>query len=152
MTTMIFIQNFQARKLLPKENQISKSIGNLLYALATRSKQQIHSLHKYLIKYICDEKIKTEQQLLAAIDYLLSNPQEPVDVKALEESAGVGVVVTPADIERVIEQVIGENKSKLLEQRYSFSVGTLLAEVRKRLKWADGKAVKAEMDVQVRGN
>lgn len=152
MTTMIFIQNFQARQLLPKENQISKSIGNLLYALATRSKQQIHSLHKYLIKYICDEKIKTEQQLLAAIDYLLTNPQEPVDVKALEESAGVGVVVTPADIERVIEQVIGENKSKLLEQRYSFSVGTLLAEVRKRLKWADGKAVKAEMDVQVRGN
>jgi glutaminyl-tRNA synthetase len=36
-----------------------------------------------------------------------------------------------------------------LEQRYDFPVGTLLGEVRKRLKWADGKAIKSEMDVQV---
>lgn len=58
--------------------------------------------------------------------------------------------MTPEDIERVIEEVIAQNKAKLLEQRYDFSIGTLLAEVRKRLKWADGRAVKAEMDVQVR--
>lgn len=87
---------------------------------------------------------------LAAIDYLLSNPTEPVDQKALEENAGIGVTVTPADIERVIEEIINENKTKLLEQRYDFPIGTLLGEVRKRLKWADGKAVKAEMDVQVK--
>ena len=86
---------------------------------------------------------------LAAIDYLLSNPTEPVDQKALEESAGIGITVTPEEIERVIEDVIGQNKTKLLEQKYDFPVGTLLGEVRKRLKWADGKAVKDEMDVQV---
>jgi len=57
----------QAKKILPNENQISKSIGNLLYALSTRSKQQIHHLHSYLIKYICEEKIKNEQQLLGII-------------------------------------------------------------------------------------
>lgn len=70
----------------------------------------------------------------------------------MEESAGVGVVVTPADIERVVEQVIEENKSKLLEQRYGFPIGTLLGEIRKRLKWADGKEVKTEVDVQVGRN
>jgi hypothetical protein len=58
---------FQAKKIFPKENQIPKSVGNLLYALSTRSKQQIHHLHHYLIKYICDEKIKNEQQLLGFI-------------------------------------------------------------------------------------
>jgi hypothetical protein len=52
---------------LLQENQISKSIGNLLYALSTRSKQQIHHLHKYLIQYICEEKIKNELQLLGHI-------------------------------------------------------------------------------------
>ena len=85
----------------------------------------------------------------AAVDYLLSNPTEPVDQKALEESAGIGVTVTPEEIERVIEGIIEQNKGKLLEQRYEFPIGTLLTEVRKRLKWADGKAVKSEMDVQV---
>jgi len=74
---------------------------------------------------------------------------EPVDQKALEESAGIGVTVTPEEIERVIEEVIEQNKTKLLEQRYDFPIGTLLSEVRKRLKWADGKAVKSEVDVQV---
>ena len=49
-----------------------------------------------------------------------------------------------------IEEIIAANKAKLLEQRYDFPIGNLLMEVRKRLKWADGKAVKAEMDVQVR--
>jgi glutaminyl-tRNA synthetase len=87
---------------------------------------------------------------LAAIEYLLTNPTEPVDQKALEEHAGIGVAVTPEEIERVIEEIIAQNKTKLLEQRYDFPVGTLLGEVRKRLKWADGKAVKSEMDVQVR--
>ena len=74
-----------------------------------------------------------------------------MDTKALEEGAGIGVTVTPEEIERVIEEIIAQNKTALLEQRYNFSVGTLLTEVRKKLKWADGKAVKAEMDVQVSG-
>ena len=81
----------------------------------------------------------------------MTNPLEPVDIKALEASAGIGVIVTPEEIERVIEQVIQENKDRLLEQRYSFPIGTLLGEVRKRLPWADGKATKSELDVQVRG-
>ena len=85
-----------------------------------------------------------------AIEYLLINPTEPTDHKALEESAGIGVLVTPEEIERVVEEIIEENKTKLLEQRYQFPIGTLLSEVRKCLKWADGKAVKTEIDVQVR--
>jgi glutaminyl-tRNA synthetase len=46
--------------------------------------------------------------------------------------------------------VINQNKTKLLEQRYDVPIGTLLGEARKRLKWADGKAIKTEMDVQVK--
>lgn len=37
-----------------------------------------------------------------------------------------------------------------MEQRYEFSLGALLTEVRERLKWADGKALKNEMDKQVK--
>ncbi|CAF3801039.1 unnamed protein product [Rotaria sp. Silwood1] len=139
----------EAKTILSNENQISKSIGNLLYSLSTKSKQQIYHLHKYLIKYICEEKIKNEQQLIAAIDYLLTNPTEPIDQKALEESAGIGVNVTIDDIKRVVKEVIEENKSKLIDQGYNFSMNTLINEARYRLKWADGRLLKNEMDDQL---
>ncbi|CAF5009243.1 unnamed protein product, partial [Rotaria sp. Silwood1] len=34
----------EAKTILSNENQISKSIGNLLYSLSTKSKQQIYHL------------------------------------------------------------------------------------------------------------
>ena len=34
--------------------------------------------------------------------------------------------------------------------RYRFNPGAVLAELKKRLKWADGATVKKEMDAQVR--
>lgn len=33
--------------------------------------------------------------------------------------------------------------------RYRFNVFQLMSEVRKRLKWADGKVIKAEVEIQV---
>ncbi len=49
-----------------------------------------------------NKKKKLSFIFLAAIDYLLSNPTESIDVKALEESAGIGIVVTSDDIQRVV--------------------------------------------------
>lgn len=43
--------------------------------------------------------------LLAAMDYLLSNPLEPVDVKKLEAACGVGVVITPDQIEAAVSKL-----------------------------------------------
>lgn len=40
-------------------------------------------------------------------------------------------------------------KPELLEKRYRYPVGMLLGKVRAKLPWADGKAVKAETDMQV---
>ena len=37
----------------------------------------------------------------------------------------------------------------MLSKRYRYNTGLLMADVRKSLKWADGKAVKSEIDVQV---
>ena len=36
-----------------------------------------------------------------------------------------------------------------MSKRYRYNTGLLMADVRKSLKWADGKAVKSEIDVQV---
>ena len=79
----------------------------------------------------------------------MQKPDPKVDVAAFEEACGVGVVVTPEMVEAEVEKAIKAVRAELLEKRYRYNTGLLMAEVRKGLKWADGKAVKSEIDVQV---
>lgn len=51
------------------------------------------------------------------MDYLMANPVGEVNIKSFEESCGVGVVVTPEQIEHEVEKVIKKNQSELLEKR-----------------------------------
>jgi len=56
----------------------------------------------------------------------LSNPNDALNVKAFEESSGIGVVVTPQQIKLAVEQVVKKNLSELLEKRYKYPLGPLL--------------------------
>ena len=40
-------------------------------------------------------------------------------------------------------------KDELVKSRYRFNTGILMGVVRNKLKWADGKAIKSEIDMQV---
>ena len=44
--------------------------------------------------------------VLAALEYLLHNPGDAVDIAALEAAAGVGVVVSPDEIEEAVSTLI----------------------------------------------
>lgn len=55
--------------------------------------------------------------LTAAMDYLISNPIGNVNIKAFEESCGVGVVILPEQIEMEVEKVLKLNEKELLEKR-----------------------------------
>lgn len=63
---------------------------------------------------------------------------------------GVGIVVTPEEIEKVVEKVIQQHREELLVKRYKFNVGLVLQQVRNELPWANGKSVKSEVDLQVK--
>ena len=85
----------------------------------------------------------------AAFEYFLANIKENVDVKAFNEFCGVGVVVTPEQIKATVAEVINKNKDELVKSRYKFPLGNLMSELRNKIKWADGKLVKTELDNQV---
>ena len=51
------------------------------------------------------------------MDYLMSHPVGNVDIKAFEESCGVGIVVTPEKIEQEVEKVIKAHLSEIKEKR-----------------------------------
>ncbi|CAH0721689.1 unnamed protein product, partial [Brenthis ino] len=124
--------------------------GLLIYHLATKIKPQIANKISFICKYIADGKLDSSLRIDAALEYLLSHvSEEKVDVKKFENACGVGVVVTPEQVEQAVEKHMAKYKQELLEKRYRFNSGIIMQAVRADLKWADGKAIKNEVDVQI---
>nr|CAG4649950.1 EOG090X01EL [Sida crystallina] len=131
------------------KKELGKGHGMLLYHIATKVKPQISAHIPLLSKYVATDKIDSELRLNAAMDYLMSNPVGSVNMKAFEESCGVGIIVTPEEIEQEVEKIFKSHLNEIKEKRYRFNVGLIMSEVRNALKWADGKKVKSEIDVQL---
>ncbi|XP_053325199.1 glutamine--tRNA ligase [Spea bombifrons] len=126
---------------------VDKVTGTLLYSVSSRLKDTKRL--SFLVGYIANKKINTDLQLNAALDYVKAHPVDPIDVADFEKECGVGVIVTPEQIEEAVEAVIQKCKAQLLEERYRFNMGLLMGEARNKLKWADGKIIKNEVDMQV---
>uniref|UniRef100_A0A8C9B0I9 Glutamine--tRNA ligase n=1 Tax=Prolemur simus TaxID=1328070 RepID=A0A8C9B0I9_PROSS len=126
---------------------IDKGTGTLLYGLASRLRDTRRL--SFLVSYIASKKIHTESQLSAALEYVRSHPLDPIDLVDFEQECGVGVMVTPEQIEEAVEATINRHRPQLLVERYHFNMGLLMGEARAVLKWADGKMIKHEVDMQV---
>ena len=136
-----------ALNIAKKVCSVDKTIGNLLYQISSRIKDKQHL--PVLVNLVASRELCTEIQLSCAMEYLKKHPALPVNEEKLKEESGIGVVVSPEEIEETIENIVEENKSDLLEQRYRFNTGKLLAQARKMLKFADGKILKNELDMQL---
>ncbi|KAJ4933822.1 hypothetical protein JOQ06_006631 [Pogonophryne albipinna] len=126
---------------------VDKAMGTLLYSMASRLKDPKRV--GFLSDCIVQSKICTELQLAAALEFVKSYPQDPINQKEFEDTCGVGVFITPEQIEEAVESVIKKHKEKLLVERFHFNMGLLMGEARSALKWADGKVIKNEVDLQV---
>ncbi|KAF5282463.1 hypothetical protein FQA39_LY17578 [Lamprigera yunnana] len=130
-------------------SHLKDGIGILLYHLATRSKPQISHHLPFIVKFIVSKKLDSTLRIDKAIAYALLHISTGIDPKEFEDYCGVGIIITPEQIENVVEKFVNKNKKDLLEKRYRFSVGILIRDVMSELPWADGKAVKNEIDVQI---
>ncbi|XP_043652081.1 probable glutamine--tRNA ligase [Drosophila teissieri] len=132
---------------------LSDGTGMLIYHMATKLKPQTADHLPLLVRYVVEHKLDNTQRVDAALEFLLKSGQSlnaNIDVQALEKECGVGVVVTPEQIERTVQAKIKANyKEALLEQRYHFNSFKILQDVRGELKWADAKSVKAAIDVEI---
>ncbi|KXZ51794.1 hypothetical protein GPECTOR_11g237 [Gonium pectorale] len=161
-----------------------KAKGNLLYTVASKFPANALSHRPMLLGYVMCEHMKSNAQLDGAFEYLRKVGSTEVDKKALEESAGVGVVVTQeqilaavaAEVEANKEKLLAErvrrnelgassvtqeqilaavaaeveaNKEKLLAERYRVNLNVLLGGVTRKLKWADGAAVRSALEAAV---
>merc|ERR1711963_124815 len=130
--------------------EINPAQGMLLYHVASKTKPQIKHHLGFLASYVAENKLDTELRVNAGLEFLMQNANsKEVDTKSFDQACGVGIVVTPEEIEKAVEVVLSGNMNEIEEKRYRFPVGLLMAEVRKALPWADGKAIKSEFDVQI---
>ncbi|EDV29716.1 uncharacterized protein TRIADDRAFT_37025 [Trichoplax adhaerens] len=135
----------EARSL--SDVEIDSGVGNLLYQIATELRNQ--SKTSYLLQYVCRKEINNKSQLSAAMAYFVDNPTSPIDDVKFKAACGIGITVTPEETKAVVSQIINKHKNDILSCRYKFNFGTLIFEARDKLKWADGRSVKSEIDSQV---
>ncbi|KAL1021535.1 hypothetical protein UPYG_G00014510 [Umbra pygmaea] len=126
---------------------LDRALGTLLYTMVSRLRDPRRLC--FLTDQIAQRKICTELQLAAALEFVKGHPQDPINQKEFDTLCGVGVVITPEQIEDKVEQVIKKHKEQLLQERYRFNMGLLMGEARGGLMWADGKMIKNEVDLQV---
>jgi glutaminyl-tRNA synthetase len=70
--------------------------------LATKVKSQWEEHLPLIIKHICNENIKTEVQLTAAVEYLLSHTVSGVNEEEFKKAFGAGVIVSQDEIEDTV--------------------------------------------------
>ncbi|KAH0630312.1 hypothetical protein JD844_013227 [Phrynosoma platyrhinos] len=145
LTALLREAALQAQGILG--SALDKTLGTLLYSVASRLKDPKHL--GFLVEYIATKKIVTDLQVNAALEYIKSHPVNTIDPADFDRACGVGVVVTPEQIEEAVEAAISKHQAQLLLERYRFNMGLLMGETRSKLKWADGKIIKNEVDLQV---
>lgn len=121
----------------------------LLYHLATKIKPQITDQLTIITKYIASNKLDCTLRVDKAIEYALSHIGA-FKLDEFEKACGVGIKITPEQIEKCVEKHITAVRNELIEKRYKYNSGLIMQNVRADLPWADGKAVKNEVDLQVR--
>lgn len=134
-----------------KGTPLPDGVGMLLYHMASKIKQQIIHQLPLLVKYIVAKKLDNTLRIDFALEFLLKTGHQAAEVNLaeLDKYCGVGIVVTPDEIDKAVEGVIGKHKAAIVEQRYHFNVFKIMQEVREQLPWADGKHLKNEVDVQI---
>ena len=131
------------------EGGCDKSMGALLNYVAGKFPANALLHRKLLVDLIACGKVKNTTQIEGAFEYLSKVGAEAADQAALEQAAGVNVVVTPEQIAAAVADVVAANSAKLQADRYHMNVNPLLGQVRAVVKWAEVPAVKAELDAQV---
>ena len=96
---------------------MDKSIGNIIYYLACKIKPQIMEKIPFLAQYIDKGKIDSTLRLDCALDYLLRNIEVDTNVREFEKACGIGVVITPEEIEKEVEKCIYKYKNEILKKR-----------------------------------
>lgn len=78
---------------------------------------QIIDKLEFVAQYISLKKLDSTQRVDAALNYFLSNINKNIDINEFEKACGVGVEVTPEEIEAEVEKLIKKHADEIKEKR-----------------------------------
>eukprot|EP00193_Tetraselmis_chui_P006197 CAMPEP_0177757330 /NCGR_PEP_ID=MMETSP0491_2-20121128/3583_1 /TAXON_ID=63592 /ORGANISM="Tetraselmis chuii, Strain PLY429" /LENGTH=780 /DNA_ID=CAMNT_0019272969 /DNA_START=69 /DNA_END=2411 /DNA_ORIENTATION=+ len=131
------------------ESGCDKSVGNLVYKVAATFPMEAIKHRHLLLEYITSRKITNTDQLTGAQEFLKILGDGSLNTADFELASGVGVVVTPEEIEAAVSAQVKAVEAQLKEDRYHYNTSILLGKARKEVKWAPVGEVKAEVAKQV---
>jgi glutaminyl-tRNA synthetase len=129
-----------------------RSVGVLLYALASTCPAAALKHRAYIAKRIAEKDLKNDEQVQAACKFVSTIPEDNViDRMAFDSACGVGIVVSEETIKKAVSEAIEEHHSGLLRDRYAYPIASIMKTLRNRkdLCWADRKLVKEQLDLQI---
>lgn len=129
------------------EKGCSKEKGALVMMVGSTFPAAAMRHRPLLMDYILTDKIVTNDQCNGAMKYFKGIKDADVVVADLEKSAGVGIVVSDADVEAAVAKVLQDNMEALEAERYHFKTMKLLQPIKNigDMAWADIAKVKAEL-------
>eukprot|EP00762_Andalucia_godoyi_P002909 ANDGO_04178.mRNA.1 putative glutamine--tRNA ligase len=117
-----------------------KAIGAQLVTLATRVSVNSRSHGPFVAKYIAEQKLRTNAQVDAAVNYInrIGDEVAQIDAAAFENECGVGVSFTAEQLTAKLDDVFAKLAVRLKEERYRVPLGDILQPFREgQWKWAD---------------
>ncbi|RHZ46528.1 hypothetical protein Glove_615g16 [Diversispora epigaea] len=131
------------------QNVCDKSVGALLYTLASTVNKDASQHLGYLARAISNNKLKSSDQVAAAIKFA-ENSKEEINEEEFNKACGIGIVVSHEQIATSIAAHLETNRDILIKERYK-SLGSLLAKAKQipELRWANGVDIKNELEKQV---
>lgn len=121
-----------------------------LYALASNAPKDNSINLKFVTEKIMKGDLKNDRQITTAVKFLLTHPL--YTEAEFNEECGVGCIISQEKIDFAVNSVISENKSILIQDRYSNDLNALFRKVRdlSEMKWADSKALKQTFDLKIK--
>ncbi|KAJ3233977.1 hypothetical protein HDU81_001802 [Chytriomyces hyalinus] len=117
-----------------------------LLTLASTATPLAGSTHLvYIGKAIVADKLKTNDQIAAAIKFAEGVKTGEIDSKEFDAACGVGIEVTLKDIQAGIAKLF-ISKMDDIEKKGHGVLGILIAEMKKELRWANAATVKEEVE------
>lgn len=123
-----------------------KTQGNLLYTLSTKLPLSQDLYTKAFVDCIMANKWNRVMQIEEAVAFVKENLAKQGDAFKLdqaqfEKASGSGIVVSEAEVQKMIDDAFEAHKAEIQEQQYGFAFFKLINTFKVEQKWADQKVV-----------
>ena len=124
----------------------NKTQGQLLYKLSTTLPPTQEKFKKEFVARIMADKWDRVLQLEEGYAFLTEELKKhgegyKIDSATFEKATGVGVVVSEAEIDKLIEDQFTAFKAEIAEKGWTFNFNQVVNAIKNNNKWADGKTV-----------